>query len=232
MAAIEFYSTSLFTDPALKAYYRAEDNNDSSSNGKNLTETGTVNHAAAKFNNGFSANFTDTTNHLVNTSVYTPGTGDITLGTYFQKNGASTTDYTPTAIYIGNDGGGRKIAIIIDKTTGYMHGGQYDGSSSDVSSTTNVCDNVQHLLILTRIGTAFKIYVDGTQVGSATVTARDITGGELHIGFGGTGSAADYIGNALFDDIFVMSRGLSAAEITGLQDGTLLPPSSSFFLMF
>lgn len=91
-----FTISSLLNDANIKAYYRAEDLTDSSSNSKTLTKTGTVNNSAAKYNNGFNATFTDATNHLANTTVLTPGTGDFTIGCWFSKSAAPTNDFTPT----------------------------------------------------------------------------------------------------------------------------------------
>ena len=67
MAAIELYSTPLFTDSSLKAYYRLEDENDSK-NSFTLTNTGSVAFNAAKFSNGMDTGTTNGHNKYLRTS--------------------------------------------------------------------------------------------------------------------------------------------------------------------
>ena len=117
------------------------------------------------------------------------------------------------------------------KTTGYVGGQFYNSGSDAFTSTTNVCDNAQHLLVMTRIGTAVKIYVDGSAVGAGATSSKNITGDDLLIGYASVGSTYDYIGQALIDDIFVMSRGLSASEVTGLYNWTLTPFSGGIIII-
>lgn len=212
----EFFSSTLLADASLKAYYRAEDLTDSSSNGKTLTKTGTVNHSAAKHNNGFDATFTDSTNNLFNATVHTPGTGDITMGCWFKKNGAPTNDFTPTILSCGESGGSKRITIGATKTNGYATLTSYDGAGSDAPTTINICDNVWHFVVITRVGTLHTCYVDGVIGVTGAATARNITGSYLNIGFLGSGSGFDSIGAAIIDDVFVMSRGLNNTEVNSL----------------
>jgi len=211
---MQLKSHTIFTDSALKAYYRAEDLNDSSTNGKNLTKNGTVNNIAAKFANGFSADFS-TTNNLTNATVYAPGTGDVTLGCWFKKNGAPTADFSPHILSLGTATGTIRCSIGAGKTTGAFFS-QFVNSGTDTASTAvNVCDDVFHFLVMTRNGTSVKTYIDGLSVGSGATSSKDISDDILTIGYNGSGY--DYIGQALIDDVFVLSRALSASEILSLS---------------
>lgn len=222
MAATEIFSSILLGDPLLKAYYRAEDLLDSSTNGKTLTSSGTVNFAAAKFNNGFSATFSDSTNHLTNTSVYAPGTGEVTIGCWFKRNGAPTTiDFTPTILSLGSADGAIRCTLQATKANGYLESLFYNSSGDTATSTTNVCDNALHLIVMSRIGTAVSIYVDGVAVGSGVTSSKNISTDDLLIGYAGASSGFDYIGAAIIDEVFVLGRGLNANENLALYNGML-----------
>lgn len=209
----EFYSSGFLTDSALKGYWRGEDLNDSSGNGKTLTKVGTVANNAAKFNNGFDANFTDVTNNLTNTSVYAPGTGDVTLGCWFKKNGAPSNDFTPTILSLGNSGGSNRVTLEATKTNGYASSEFVNSGANAATSSKNICDNAFHFLVVTRSGTAVTLYVDAIVV-ATTTSSKNITDDDILFGYAGASSGFDSIGQSIIDDAFVMSRALTAAEVS------------------
>ncbi len=236
MAAVLFGNTTLFLSTVaagtLKGYWRGEDLTDFSGNGKTLTKTGTVDHNAAKFANGFDANYSDSTNHLTNTSVYAPGTGDVTLALWFKKNGGPSADFTPTILSLGNSGGSNRCDIMATKTNGYIQGEFTNSGTNTATSTVNVCDNAFHFLVMTRIGTAVKIYVDGAAVGAGVTSSKNITDDDILFGYAGVSSGFDYIGQAILDDVFVLSRGLTDQEIADLYSGALVVAPTNYLKFY
>lgn len=62
-------------------------------------------------------------------------------------------------------GGSTSTAMIVYATTGYFGVIEYNGSQVGAGGTTNICDGIWHLLGVTRVGTAAKVYFDGAVVG-------------------------------------------------------------------
>jgi hypothetical protein len=109
------------------------------------------------------------------------GTADITISALILKNGASTVDYTPTIMMLGEYPGNR-VYLVASKTDGYACFMTYGGTGVNAESTVNVCDNAWHIVTGVREGTTVKIYVDGSLVGSNTGTAQSIDGKTLAFG--------------------------------------------------
>lgn len=221
------------------AYYKLDESSGNASdsiNGKTLTANGTVTYGAAKINNGASATWNDT-NYLTNSSLLASnlGTGDITMACWFKKSTPSTQDYTPTIMSLGVNSGASnyRIYLVTEKTTGYAILASYDGTGTNVSSTVNIANNSYHYVVGTRSGTTMKIYVDGTEVASATGTARNITGNSLKIGTVG-GGIYDVLGDATIDEVGIWNRALSSTEVTALYNsgnGSQYPFSISAYIL-
>lgn len=220
MAAIELYSTPLITDANLENYYRFDDTADSSGKSRSLTTTGSVSvgNASDLFGNAaFSSSWNQTNHYSANT--FTVATNAISFGCWFKKNGAPTNDYTPTFMTIGN---GNRLYLYAGKTTGYANFGTFENPNSTnvtLSSNVNICDNAWHLVIGVRNGTSVKLYVDGTEIGSGTGTARTPDANVVVIGQNES-TTYDSITIALIEDAFVFSRALTDSEISKLYNGT------------
>jgi len=186
-----------------KAVYHAEHLLDSTSNDKTLSKTGTVNNLAGKIANGFDAAFADNTNHLLNTAVFSPGTGDFRISAWFKRNGLPANDFTPTILSLGNSGGSIRATLEATKANGYLQGQLVNSGSDTATTTSNICDNTAHKIVISRSGTTVKLYLDGVEAGSGVTSSKDISDDDLHIGFAGLSSGFDSIGQSNIDEIRV-----------------------------
>lgn len=229
MAAKELYLTPLINDASLENYYRFDDLNDSSGKSRTLTNPGnsSVGNVGTLFGDFAYGSDWGLANNL-NADTFAVGTNAITFGCWILKNGASTADYAPTFMVIGST---NRLYLVANKTTGYANFLTYDGSSTNVTLSTNVniCDNAWHLVVGVRNGTSHKLYVDGVEVGSGTGTARTISVNKVAIG-NNHDNTYDKIGTCAMDDAFVFSRALSATEVKNLYNGTW--NTSNFFAFF
>lgn len=183
---------------------------DFSGNSRTLTKTGTVNNVAGKFGNCASATWNLTNNLRLASGGFNPGTGAFSMGCWFKKASPPTNDYSPTIIAIGLNTSRAWLGAV--KTTGYAIFGTYDGTSSDVTTTINICDDKWHFVVITRAGTTHKILVDGVAT-TSTLTARNINATSFDIGQHQDGVNYDIIGDASMDEIFVFNKALSDAEV-------------------
>lgn len=204
------------------AYYKLDESSGNASdsiNGKTLTASGTITYGTGKINNGASATW-NSTNFLSNSAILPTniGSGDITLSCWFKKNGASIVDSTPTIINFGTITTNGRIYLVATKTNGHASFYSYSSpNSTNVDSTTNICDNSWHLIVGTRSGTTMTIYVDGSQVAQNTGTIRAINESQLHIGTI-TNVSYDNLGTASIDEVAIFSRALSSTEVTALYN--------------
>jgi len=186
-------------DANTKANYNLNTLLDSTSNNKDLTKFGTVSYVSGKIGNASSADWGGT-NYLTHTSLLGSnlGTGNLTMSVLFLKDGASSQDYTPSILSLGDTDGNPRTCLVATKTNGYAYFQSYDGSSTDVDSSFDICDNAWHLVTAVREGTSHKIYVDGDLKNTVTGTARNIDANYFYFGWH---NDADYdiLGQATID---------------------------------
>lgn len=214
MAAIELYSTPLFSDANLKAYYRLEDVTDSK-NDYDLTNYGTTTFGSAKFNNG--AECDSTSKRLqVASNLGTAGNGDLSISFWIKLTSEvafSDVRYSLVSIYstTGADrflsfnyeynGGTRRLAVTASGTFTYY----------EIALGT---DNWYHLVVTRSSGGNVIVYKNGDSV--ATGSAGSSAGGGNQFGIS-TGSSSG--AKALFDDVAVFNKVLSTTEISNLYNG-------------
>lgn len=234
MAAIEFINTTLYTDPALVAYYRLE-NTTATVGGNNLTNNGTVAFNAAKFNNGADTG-TSINKYLSSNTPFNLGQGTMTLSLWFKSNTA-----TPSAAgtIVDNFNNTSKTKFSIDYSTISSTKRVYFSRTIQAVGTAQVQYNIDlgtsvyHHLVMTLDGTDLKGYIDGVLVGSVsatngtgtgTITDKFIIGAPINLeaSFGMSGIA---------DDVVLFSRALTASEIYYLYTNTN-PNSGSALLEF
>lgn len=173
---------------------------DYSGNNRHLTLNGTVTNPEGKFGNCASATWNNS-NKLTGSTV-SIGTGDFTIGCWFKKSTPSTLDYTPTFMMVGSLAIGlARMYLISGKTTGYFGCYTFDGASTNVDTTKNICDNVWHYVVGIRSGTNMYNYVDGAQLGTVSGTARNINATDFVIGHQNN-ATNDFIGDAMIDEVF------------------------------
>lgn len=171
MAAVELGSTYLLNDATLRAYYKLENANDTTSNAYNLTNNGTTTFAAAKFNNG--ADFGTTVNGVKSLSItsdlgISTGACSISLwvklrseitvnsGYYYFVVKASASHVAYIVRYSYNNGTPR-LEFVRSRM-----GTAEDMVTYDITLGTA---DFYHL-VLTYDGTSIRAYVNGSLVGS------------------------------------------------------------------
>jgi hypothetical protein len=153
----------------------------------------------------------------INDYVYVPdapdlrfGTGDFTISTWFKA--PSPSDFR-TIISKGNDtgGGGFQLYLRNDSTIRL-----YYDSTFILTDSANPFDNAWHHLVVTRIGTAFVMYVDNSSVDTSSPTLKDFSSTDLlRIGVR-SNLGNDYLGN--IDELSLWNKGLSASEVSELYN--------------
>lgn len=228
-AVVELYSTSLYSDANLVAYYRLEDATDSQDQGTDydLTNNNSVTFSSAKFNNGANLGTTNTNKDLsVGNAVSLTATGAFTISCWVKLNteiGAGA-----TWSFIGQFIGGtpmRRTTIDVEytganRTIQFTHQGRTDVIKY-INYTQTMGTSNWYYLVSTyaggSTGNIFSGYVNGNLVGTTTsnyngtYSAADMTtiGSYYHIQYS----------SATVDDCAVFSRALSATEILNNYNG-------------
>lgn len=231
MAAQELFTTSLFNDANLQAYYRAENVNDATANARNLTNTNSVTFSAAKFNNGFDFGSSNTNKRLnttsklgidggaISVSLWVKFTAEITSSLWSLAAHSSNVTQTRTDIYYQFNGGGAGIGLLVGRTR--------IGVANDRTTYTNLslADGAFHNLIYSYDGTNYVVYVDGVNKNGGASTGNGNTNGTDGFAIGNDTTAALITDNGIFDDVAIFNRGLTGADASlifnGQSGGTL-----------
>jgi len=228
MAAIELYSTSLFADADLQAYYRLEDVTDSK-NDYDLTNTGSVAFNAAKFNNGGDLGASNSSKYLsVASNLGIAGNGDLTISLwlklqteiasgiqYFWLWGSTTTDNRYMGLIYDYNGGTRQLKA--------DNGGAQVGAFNATLGTSTT-----HHIVVTKdeTGNSIHIWLNGVDSGNGVVGTAE--GGVNKLDLGKNNGGGGYT-SGIFDDVAVFNRVLTDTEIGNLYNGTW--PSGNFFAL-
>lgn len=213
----------------LEALYHFTGNaNDSSGNGNN----GTVNGATlttdknAVSNQAYNFDGTNDSISISDSSELNFGTGDFSISCWFnttrttaQTNGSmalifkhnTSSPYQGYYFWVGSAG---------DSNQGKLYFRIRDGTGSSDSGYTPLAynDGNWHHAVAVRTGNVLKIYVDGTEVISTSVTSRNVDNtGTLRLG------QNNILGNDMFDgnmdEVRIYSRALTDYEIMQLYTG-------------
>lgn len=138
------------------------------------------------------------------------------MGWFYSANGTQSTPL----IYVGNNGTGGGYGINLDNCSGA--GGNklnvlVGGSSICGGSSSQLGTGTWTHVALTKAGSNYAIFVNGTQVVSGTGTAATIAGGSFMIG-GSPYTGQSFSGS--IDEVRVFSRTLSQVEIQTFYSGT------------
>ena len=90
-----------------------------------------------------------------------------------------------------------------------------DGSSFNITSSTDLCDGSWHHLVLTCDGSTAKLYVDGSEEGNVSYTT-DFTDRDLYIGNVDQAAGASWSG--FIDELGIWDRVLISAEVLALYN--------------
>lgn len=204
---------------SMRGYWKLENVNDSSGNGRTMTNAGEVTFSAGKFKN--CGVFTDSASSM----LYRDGNilsalqvTNLTIVIWFKL--ASTTDMTNrivTDVCTLTTGGptGSRITIAVVVSSGIMTVRAVNTrvtTNSDVSFNINA-DTNWHSIVVTKAGTTLDLFLDGNNVGSSTGAGGETTITRSHnfyIGNSGSGGVP-FVGN--IDEVMVEERVWSASEI-------------------
>jgi hypothetical protein len=201
---------------------------DKSGQGNNATTTNlstTTAPVAGKF--GQALTFPGTQSFIKSSQLLNVARVTMSVWVYFQTLPAAGTCVTPLGFM--NDSVTPSLFdkdIVVDpngKATFYV----YDGSSHTTSApSSGVSAGSWHLFTATADGSAARMYVDGTEVGSVASGDTYTNYGNQNIFIGSQINtvacgltAADLPANTKIDDVRIYSRALSATEIRQLYNG-------------
>lgn len=204
----ELFSSSLYNDANLLAYYRFEGNSTDSKGGHNGTDSGvTYGTSYGKFGQG--ASFSNASTN----------TGSWNIPTVFSISGwvylNSLTDLqTLFSNYSGGGTGSNVVQLFVSAGDGSVVYSNFVVDST--ASTAKLTANAWHHVAVTHNGSTVKIYIDGALDHQATVAHASSTQTNF-IGKRGDGYQPL---NGKVDDLAIFSRELTAAEISSLYNGS------------
>lgn len=214
---------------SLNSYYKLDESSGNASDsvsGDTLTNTNTVSYDAGLINNAADLGTANTNKSLTRTdglginytnacalSLWVKMNTEITTGSEGVMEVGSAAGNTSILIYYDFNGGARRLRI---------------GKEKNGAGFTNVADTIAlgtttwHNIIMSYDGTTITAYVDGTSVGTATVTGNGTAsfvnktqvGSALNMN---TGATQDFI-SAKEDEIGVWTRALTSAEVTSIYN--------------
>lgn len=215
MAAVEFASTSLFSDANLVSYYKLENVNDSKGT-NTLTNNGTVAFNAGLFNNAADFGDPNSTKYLSGNYTYVTSGTDFSVG-WWHKAPTASNNYISFKSDAGG-GGADEYYMGVSPTGGLdFHSCNSDGSEADMGGTFASFDYTQwnHVVFtVTKNGSDYdkKIYTNGSLANTATVTGK--TSGKLgEINIARFIYETSIVMDGLCDDMVIFNRALTLAEV-------------------
>lgn len=216
MAATELFSTPLYTDNTLLAYYRLEDAVDSQNIGTDydLTNTGSVTFAATKFNNG--ADFNGG-NSLNNNSVLGASSYPRSFVGWSIFDSVTSSDRT---IFALGDGSIHYYAFKIrssDSHIVFRSNNNTEAADVDTGIVATTA-TMYHWVVVQNSSTSVTIYINGTAT-NTNATTFVATVSQFYLGYLGRSSVWYMDGRT--DDVAIFNRALTSYEVTNLYDGSL-----------
>lgn len=213
-------STHATLPTGLVAYYTLDEASGTRSDSKgtkHLTDNNTVTSTTGKQGNG--AFFTAANSEYLSASDTGLPTGNYSVS-FWVKSNDTPVDYNNILQWGTFDFG--KLVWITLTSAGKVLMSNY---GSSFSSATTVLNNAWHHVVLTRVGSAMKFYIDGNTTADASGTwgTDPVLAGLFELGQSGVGG---YFDGAL-DELGIWSKELSSTEITDLYNGGSGLPYSS-----
>lgn len=215
----ELFNTNLFDDANLVSYWRMEGNSNDSKGSNNGTDTSiTYSVANGKFNQGAGLNGS-TSKIVISDAASLKPTGNFSIGGWFNTSSTGNqqqifqswslnTNYAGFVFYVNSS---NKLAIDSGKNTGTIQNTDW----ANAVTIGTVTDGIWHLGVATSDGSNLKIYIDATTAVSTTWANNAVYAGTNYprIGCGNnSGSDISFLNGAI-DDVFLLSRALTANEV-------------------
>jgi hypothetical protein len=205
------------SDGSVAGLYHLEDTADASSNGNDLTNTGSAATTTALFGNGYNINTSgEWLTH--SSSLGWTSTGDSFTVAFWLKPNAEISSGEMTLFHLDSSVAGDYNYV------GYQYNGGsrrlYYGYNGGNQSYFTSLGTTWHFLVYTRDGSGHReLYVDGISVASNT-TAVTYNTGDDQFGLGSDpGSSSNAQTNAIFDEAIVLNRVMTSAEVMALYNG-------------
>lgn len=231
MAAIELYSTPLFNDANLVAYYRLESDGTDTKGTQNLTVTGSPSFVAAKFGNGVDLGASNSTKYLNAGNNLGIGSGNCSISAWVKIDtelSGGAMRYEFASVYdattqIGYALGYDDVDASVNKLRFYRK--EFGIANYNSEYTVSLGTVNWHHLVLTYDGSNINGYLDGSAVGTPYATSGNGSGStalnEVNIGtYKYDNSGAYWLASAIIDDVAFFNRVLTPTEISNLYNGT------------
>lgn len=226
MAAQELFSTTLFSDANLQAYYRAENVNDATAHARNLTNNNSVAFNPAKFNNGFDFGSSNTNKRMATTDSIGIDGGAITMSGWVNITTAPSSGNSGLIMDQGNDTSHVQNRVFYDNTAGtlslYFRRTKYGVGNDDVNYVVTLSLGTWYHVAYVYDGATITAYVNGVSVGTPKASSGNGSSGAF-IGFTtgiGQGDYNTVILSGLTDDIAIFNRALTPSEISLIVNGS------------
>ena len=157
---------------------------DSGDNGFTITAVGDVEHSTTQAKFGSSAiSFDGTGDYLTvpDNDIFAIGTNDFTFECWVYHN-----NFTGTQNYYGQWGTSTALQLRVTSTTIVCY---YDGVSNLESGAHGMSTNTWHHVAMTRSGSTFRIYIDGSAVATNSSFTGDIPNDNVAVSIGASGAS-------------------------------------------
>lgn len=151
------------------------------------------------------------------------GTGDFTVEFWMRPQSFST--FAAHTIFDMYQGSGHGIQITLNGSSSPVTamGAGFDGSNN-ITATVTIAVNTWYHVALTRTGTTWRLFLNGTQAGSNATNGVDLgSSGKIRVGRPQTGSA--FTGIAAYFDELRITKGVARYTTTFTPDAVPFPDS-------
>lgn len=238
MAALELSSTPLYSDAALTHYWKLENLN-ATIGGVTLSNPTGKSFAAALFNNGIDMGSTTRNTLELNSStvvVPTSVSAAYTVSLWFKQNTAiSAGNQDPGLLTCSNaNATGYAFAIIPIWNGGSPQIQVKRRTASDANDTVSFANDTTnwHNIIHTYNGTNIVNYLDGVAFSAGVASSSSFNSSvypKISIG----GSFFSNNAMSIIDDVWIMTRAITAAEALSVYDGNFggtFTPRTTWFM--
>ena len=200
----------------LIAWYPGEGDATDAKGGLNGSALGGAGFAAGKVGQGFTFNGTTAVVQVPNNAAWNFGANAFTLETWVKFNAISGTD-----ILVAHDEGAGAVNKWIFWLQGGSLGFHLNGSvvvniTSDATFTPTL--GQWYHVAVTRSGTTYKFYLDGTQNGTDRFDANTVPTATAPLTLGKAEALAAL--NGMLDEVQIFNRALSAGEIQSVYNAS------------
>lgn len=233
----EIQHTALISDANLEGYYRFNSGaltTDSSGDGETLTDVGSVASGVGRFGGGADLGASNTTDWFYVNSAYGIDGGAVTCYMWVKLQTEITSGTYKLAVFCSNNTSKTYYKIEYDYNGGTrrLRFSRVKAGVASQETTYNITLGTTNWnqIVFTYDATNMRGYVNGSLVAGPTAASGSGSSAVSNISFFGNGSTgvSDDPSSAIFDDVAIFSRALSATEISNLYSGS----SASFFNMF